>query len=379
MALTERQQVIEQLKKTKSPLICVPKSWNPDSVASAVALYEMLASMGKKPELVCEGFKAPSNLGFLEHLPKIRADIAPLKRFVISVDTSRNKVGELSYESEGDKLHIYLTPKSGEYGAAHVTTKGSDYHYDLIITIDAQDLRSLGSATEHAKEFFHHTPILNLDHSPANEHFGQVNHVDLTATSNGEILYLIAKEMDRPVTARLATALLTGIIAKTKSFKQGAITPRCLSLASELITHGAVRDTIVTSLYRTKDIPTLKLWGRALARMKHDGTHHIVSTVLTRQDFALAGAGEDALADVIDDLISSSPEAETVALLYEIEKDRVCCIVRNEKRKNADALTSKWKGRGGHIQSTCFIEGTDIMHAERDVLEHLRKTLAVAA
>jgi len=201
----------------------------------------------------------------------------------------------------------------------------------------------------------------------------------VTATSNGEILYLIAKEMDRPVTARLATALLTGIIAKTKSFKQGAITPRCLSLASELITHGAVRDTIVTSLYRTKDIPTLKLWGRALARMKHDGTHHIVSTVLTRQDFALAGAGEDALVDVIDDLISSSPEAETVALLYEIEKDRVCCIIRNEKRKNAAALTSKWNGRGGHVQSTCFIDGTDIMHAEREVLEHLRKSLATAA
>lgn len=376
MALTERQQVIEQLRKSKNPLICFPKTWNPDAVASAIALFDILDSMGKKTEMFCEGFSSKSHISFLNHLEKIRPEISPLRKFVISVDTKRNKVGELSYEADGDALHIYLSPKSGHFDASHVRTKATDYHHDLIITIDTPDLRSLGKSPEDASDFFHHTPILNIDHSPANEHFGQVNHVDVTASSNGEVIYLLAKEMDHPITKSLATSLLTGIVSKTKSFKKGSITPRLLSLASELIAQGAERDRIVTSLYRTKDISTLKLWGRALARMKHDQTHHIVSTVLTRQDFALSGASEHVLADVIDELISASPEAETVALLYELENKGIRCIVRNEKRKNADALTSRWKGRGGRVQSVCTLRETDIMRAERDILDHLKATLS---
>lgn len=376
MALNERQQVIAQLRKSKRPLICFPKVWTPDAVASAVALFGMLKSMGKKPDMMCEGFSPKPNLSFLDGIKDVRPKIAPLRKFIISIDTTRNKIGELSYEAGDDALHIFLTPKSGHFDETHVRTKATDYHYDLVVTVDTPDLLSLGSVLEQAADFFHHTPILNIDHSPANEHFGQINHVDVTATSNSEVVHLLAKEMDHPISEQLATALLTGIIAKTKSFKRGTITPRSLSLSSELISHGAKRDLIVTSLYRTKDIPTLKLWGRALARMKHDAAHHVVSTVLTRQDFALAGAGENALAGVIDELISSSPEAETVVLLHELEKGAVKCIVRNEKRKNADELTSRWKGRGGRVQSVCVIENTDIARAEREVLEHLRKTLS---
>lgn len=376
MALTERQQAINLLKKAKRPLICLPKRWNPDAVASAVALFGMLKADGKKPEIVCEGFKGRDHIAFLPSIERIRPDLSPLRKFIVSIDTSRNKVGELSYEAEDGALHIYLTPKSGHFDDSHVRTKATDFHHDLIVTVDVPDLRSLGAMAEEAAEFFHATPILNIDHSPANEQYGQVNHVDVKATSVGELMYLLAKEMDHPVTGELATSFLTGIIAKTRSFKQGAITPRALSLASELVTHGAERDRIVTSLYRTKDIPTLKLWGRALARMKHDRERRMVSTVLTRQDFTLAGAGEDALADVIEELISSSPEAETVTLIHETEDGRVCCTIRNETQKNADLLTSRWKGRGGKIQSVCFLEGTDIASAEREIVEHLRKTLA---
>lgn len=378
MALTERQQVIAQLRKSERPLICFPKSWNPDAVSSSVALFGMLTSMGKKPEMVSEGFVPQPHLGFLPSLDRVRSELSPLRKFVVSIDTRTHKVGELSYEAGEDALRIFLTPKSGQFDGSHVRTEATDFHHDLIITVDADDLDALGALPEEASDFFHHTPILNIGHSPANERFGQIDHVDVTATSVGEVLYLLAKEMDLPISEELATALLTGMIAKTRSFKEGSITPRALSLASELVSHGARRDLIVTSLYRTKDIPTLRLWGRALARMKHDASLGLVSTVLTRQDFALAGAGEDALAGVIDELISSSPEAETVALIYEVEARKVCCIVRSEKRRDADALVSRWKGRGGHVQSTCLIEDTDIAGAEKEILDHLRAALAGA-
>lgn len=377
MARSETQQVKEQLQKSERPLICFKKQWNPDTLSSALGLYLILQRLGKKPELVCEGFKATQNLHFLPQLNAVRPEISSLRKFVISVDTSKNKVGELSYEAKDGFLHIYLAPRSGNFESRHIKTRATDYQHDLIITVDTPDIDSLGKMSEEASDFFFHTPILNIDHSPANEHYGQINHVDITATSTGEMVFMLAKELDHAVDEELATAMLTGFIAKTRSFKVGSLTPRALSLASELVSLGAKRDTIVSSLYRTKDIPTLKLWGRALARMKYDHTHRIVSTVLTRQDFALAGTSDDALTGVIDELILSSPDAETIVLLYE-QDEHICCVIRNDVRKNADQLASKWKGEGDKIQSTCFLKEIPLQQAEKEVLSHVRESLARA-
>ena len=372
MALSERQQVLEQLRKAERPLIAFRKDWNPDSAAAASALAAVLEGMGKKCEIVCDGFAPPAHLAFLPQLKRVRPEMAGLRTFVISVDTQKSRIGELSYEAKEGFLHIYLTPKSGALDAGHVKTGVTDYRHDLIVVIDTPDLASLGAVREEAQDFFFRTPIVNLDHSPANERFGQVNWIDATAASSSEVVYRLARELERPIDADLATALLTGIVAKTRSFKSGAITPQTLTAASELVSAGARRDTVVSSLYRTKTIPTLRLWGRALARLKFDPGLKLVSAMLTRQDFALAGAGEAALADIVDELILSSPEAETVVLIYEREGGEVCCLVRSEIRREADALTARWGGEGGRAQSRCFLKGKSPGEAEQEILAHLR-------
>jgi phosphoesterase RecJ-like protein len=377
MALTEKQQVIETLRKAERPMIVFRKEWNADSVASAVALSLMLKDMGKKPEIVCEEFAPDSRIAFLPGLDAIRPDMAVLRRFVISVDTAASKIGELSYETRDGFLHIYLAPKSGALEPKHVKTSATDYHHDLVICIDTPDLASLGAMAASAADFFYRTPILNLDHSPANEHYGQVNLVEQTTAAVGEVLYGLAKEMNMPLREELATAMLTGIVSKTRSFKTGLLTPQTLRTASELVAAGAKRDMIVASLYRTKTIQTLKLWGRALARMRFEPSLKLVSTVLTRQDFVLAGAEDGGVDDVVDELIVSSPDAETIALFYEKADGTVCCTIRSDIRKDADRLAEPWSGTGSRVQSRCFMKDKTIIDAEREVLEHLRRSLAV--
>jgi hypothetical protein len=50
-------------------------------------------------------------------------------------------------------------------------------------------------------------------------------------------------------------------------------------------------------------------------------------------------------------------------------------VIRNDVRKNADVLTAPWNGEGGKVESRCFLKGTTIAEAERNVLEHVRKEL----
>ena len=375
MALDERQQVLEQLRKAERPLIAFRRDWNPDAAASAVALASVLDGMGKKTEIVCDGFAAPEHLAFLPQLKRVRSEMAGLRTFVISVDAQKNRIGELSYEAKDGFLHIYLTPKSGSLEASQVKTGATDYRHDLVVTVDTPDVASLGGLREAAADFFFRTPIVNIDHAAANERYGQANHVDATAAATSEVVYRLARELGRPIDADLATVLLTGIVAKTRSFRSGAITPQTLTAASELVAAGARRDVIVSSLYRTKTIPALRLWGRALARLKADPALKLVSSVLTRQDFALAGATEEELADVIDELILSSPDAETVVLLHEREGGEVCCVIRSEVRRDADALAARWDGKGGRTHARCFLKGKTISEAEQEILAHVREEM----
>ncbi|MEK7546397.1 MAG: hypothetical protein AAB554_04995, partial [Patescibacteria group bacterium] len=286
------------------------------------------------------------------------------------------RIGELSYEAKDGFLHIYLTPKNGSLDASQVKTGTTDYRHDAIITIDTPDAASLGGIRDVAADFFFRTPIVNIDHSAANEMYGQVNCVEATAAASSEVVYRLVRELGRPVDADLATALLTGIVSKTRSFRSGAITPQTLAAASELVAAGARRDVIVSSLYRTKTISALRLWGRALARLKSDSALKLVSSVLTKQDFALAGAGEASLGDVIDELILSSQDAETVVLIYEKESGEICCVIRSEIRREAAALASRWDGEGGRTHAVCLIKGKSIGEAEAEILAHVRAEIA---
>lgn len=376
MALTERQQVLERLRTAERPLIAFRKDWNPDAAASAVALASVLTGLGKRPEIACDGFAPGERLAFLPGAMRVRPELAGMRRFVISIDTSKQKVGELSYESKDGALHIYLTPKAGSLDVRHVTMRSAEYHHDLIVTVDTPDLASLGGLRDQAPEFFFQTPIVNIDHDAGNESYGQTNLVDPTAVSTSEIVYGLAKELGRPLDEELATALLTGIVAKTRSFKAGGVTPRALVAASEFVAAGARREQVVASLYRTKTVPTLRLWGRALARMKSEPSLKLVWTVLTKQDFVLAGAAESALPDVIDDLIVNAPEAETIALLYEHGEGEICCLLRSDARRDADRLMAPWGGEGGRTQMRCFLKGKPMVEAEKEVLARLREELA---
>ena len=149
MALSERQQVLEQLRKAERPLIAFRRDWNPDSAAAASGLASVLEGMGKKCEIVCDGFVLPEHLAFLPQLKRIRSEMASLRTFVISIDTQKSRIGELSYEAKDGFLHIYLTPKSGALDAGHVKTGATDYRHDLIITLDTpyRSARTVGESS----------------------------------------------------------------------------------------------------------------------------------------------------------------------------------------------------------------------------------------
>ena len=182
---------------------------------------------------------------------------------------------------------ILLFPRRKAFlPAEDVKTRSGEFKYDLVIVLDTPDLESLGSIYDNDTEFFYQIPIINIDHGSNNEAFGQINLVELTAIATAEILFNLFTNYSRDLLdENIATCLLAGIIAKTKSFKTQNLTPQSLSVSSQLISMGARREEIVNQLYRSRSLNVLKLWGRVLARLTSALENKLVWTVLTQVDF----------------------------------------------------------------------------------------------
>jgi len=376
MKETKEEQILELIKQSSSVLICLPEHPSTDAIASGLALLSLIEKLEKRAKVVATGFQLPANHSFLPKSNEIFDDITAIQKFVISLDVSKTSVEELQYNVEGDKLNIYISPKDGFFTEKDVVAQGGEFAYDLILTVDAPDLESLGRIYEQNPDFFYHTPLINIDHNPANDHFGQIDLVHVTATSSSEIIFEMMKDWgDHLLDEFIATNLLTGMISKTRSFKSGSITPRSLAIASHLISQGARREDIVMHLYQSKKISTLKLWGRALSKLQADLDNKIVWSTLKYSDFTETKTTPDALTDVIDELIINTPEAKNVFLLYTTQQNEVCGLISTAPYINAMETFADVAPTGDEHFVTFQVKNSSVDTVRDDILRRLRAVI----
>ena len=395
MLETAIQQVQKLLEGRKDILIVFPKDITGDAISSALALFLFLEKQNtlqqvpfnttqgkpgrKKIDIVCDSFELPPTLKFLKNTEKIQNKLSDLHKFIITLNTQKTGAQELSYDFKDDKLNIYITPKQGSLTSEDIKTAQSDFKYDLIFTINAADLESLGQMYANNTNLFYKTPIINIDNQAANEQFGQINIIDMTKSSAAEVLFeLLARWKEEYIDADIATALLTGIISQTKSFKADHIKPHTLAAAGKLITLGADREKIINNLYRTRTIPMLKLWGHALTHLQNDKNLKLVWSTLTRDDFVRCGAQENDLKDIIDELINNSPEAKIILLLHEHTDKQTTVIhgiLNTDKNYNGKKMLAKYNPQSANNNTSFIIKEKSLKEAEEEVVSHLKTVL----
>ena len=377
MSLSENQQIAEIIKKSKNILITTKGEFSIDAAATALGLALILQKMDKKAEVIVDDFNMPKTLAFLPNIKKIEPRIANLRRFIIKLDISHSQVDEISYDVHENHLDFIISPRSGFFNEKDISTSSSGFKYDLIIALDAPDLESLGDVYNNDTEFFYNTPIVNIDHNPNNENFGQINRVDLTSTSVAETVYVFIKDVwgKDSINEGVATCFLAGMVSKTRSFKTPAVTPRALEIAGELVSLGARREDIIKNLYRSRSLGTLKLWGVVLARLKDDVEHGIVWSYLKQDDFQKVAAGENDLEGVVDELIVNAPETKVIVLFYEKEPQKICCLVACDLNLNALYLSRAFEVKGSKNMVRFCLENMSIEEAQKTVLDKIKQSL----
>ncbi len=375
MSQNTSSQIRELIAKSKKILITTRKQFTGDGLASCLALLLILQKLNKNAEVVIDNFKLPDNLKFLPGVDRVKNEVKRLKKFIINLDISQTGVEALNYDIQGNNLRIHLTPKFGVFTPEDLKFETSQFTFDLIIAVDTPELEGLGKLYDHHRDIFYQIPVINIDHSPNNEQYGHVNLVDLTAASTAEIIFQLTGQLgDSLLDQKIATCLLAGLISKTKSFKTNQVTPQALKIAGELINLGANRKEIVTHLYQTKTISTLKLWGRILSRLQADPTFKMVWSKLDLHDFTEAGATAKDISGVIEDLIASSPMAQIIILFYQLGLNQTKVILHTQDLTNALALSRQFTPLGDKNNAS-FVVNADLEQTENQVLTAIKSQI----
>lgn len=370
------KQIFNQIEKSKNILLIFPADWNGDAVAATLALFLFLKRAGYEVDMASSSVREKNNpLNFLPAFNEIKDNLINLRRFIVSLDISQAKVSQIKYTVENNLLNFIISPSEGWFKAEDVKSRAGEFKYNLIITLGSPDLESLGKIYDQNVEFFYKTTIINIDHQSANEEYGQINFIDLNAVAISEILfYLLKNYKPELITEDLATCLLAGIINKTKNFKTANLTPRTLLTTSQLINLGAHREEIVSKLYRSRDLNTLKLWGKILNNLKEGLNGQLIWSELKMADLLETGATENNLGDIVDELIINVPTAKIVAIFQEKEPLKTKLTIYSLKNINALDFIKEYQPAGNvKISETYF--ALDLESTTKEIVPKLQNKL----
>ena len=298
------QKVKSKIETAENILLVCHQQPDADAVGSVVAISEWLMAMGKSPTKFCKD-PAPASLEWLSNFENLET-----------------KVGEIIKQD-----------------------------FDLVIVVDSGDLKYAG--LEEVLQYFNRRPfIINIDHHATNQFFGDINVVDTAAASTTEIIYRIFKNLKIKIPARVASALLAGIIGDTYSFTNTNTDQRSLDAASGLLISGASLPQVNDSVLRNKNIETLKLWGKVLLRLQYNPNFDMAVTVVTAEDFQESGLDMEA-AEGISNFLNNLDSAKAVCVLAQQGE-----MVKGSLRTNSDLIDvskiAKMLGGGGHKKAAGF-------------------------
>lgn len=165
-----------------------------------------------------------------------------------------------------------------------------DEDFDLVIALDAGELARFGSLYEKHRAFLDSATILNIDHHISSSGCGRVNIIDPIAAATAELLVLFQQQAGLPLNRDAALCLLTGLITDTHSFQYTNTTARTMEVAAALLHAGAVPETVVKPVYRTRSLALMRFQAIVIDNARTSCNGRLIWSQATAATLAASGA-----------------------------------------------------------------------------------------
>ncbi len=298
------QQIGDLIQRHQTFLIAAHERPDGDAIGSTLAFYHILRGLGKDA-VVYNQDSTPENYLFLAGSDRIIRQLPPVENF------------------------------------------------EVAIILDCGDLERVGKEAVNIKKI---PNLVNIDHHIANEGFCELRLLDPTASSTGELIFRLARQMRFPLTREIATCLYTAILTDTGGFRYGNTRSGALLEAAELVDAGADPQWISENIFEADHPGRLRLLAAVLPTLTIEEDGRIGSLVVTQRALAEAGALPDHTEGFVD--FPRSIRGVEVSLLYaEILDGRFKISLRSKGKTNVERV-ARFFGGGGHFNAAgCRVSG----------------------
>jgi phosphoesterase RecJ-like protein len=209
----------------------------------------------------------------------------------------------------------------------------------------------------------HKGPVLNVDHHHDNTRFGDLNLVDVEASSTAEIVYAIGRALGARITPEIASALYVGLVTDTGRFMYENTNVGAHRMAAELIEAGVDVQDIYRRLYERVPLEKVRLVARALEKVERHADCALAVSYITAEDYAATGASE-VLTEGVIDYVRAIEGTEVAALVRDKTDDgRAARKVSLRSTGDLDvSAIAREHGGGGHQRAAGF--STDLTYPE---------------
>ena len=261
---------------------------------------------------------------------------------------------------QGKRVTVYVPDAASEIysfvpGFKELTCeKPNPAEYDVVVLLDYTKLYR----THLEEQVKRHRNSICIDHHHGNAGETKFNLVVPEAAATAHILLALFEETGTPITKDMATCLLTGIFTDTGSFMHDSTTPEILKVAASLMSKGARLSHIAHETYQKKELPGLRIWGRALSRIITNRETGVATSIITREDLQECEAELDDLSGVVN-MMNTLPDTKFAMLLCEYKPGKIKGSLRSEAGKGVDvSAVARRLGGGGHKLAAGFeVEG----------------------
>ena len=375
MSLDYAQQLEKMFESAREVLILLAENATGDAVGSAFALSFFLEkknvfstiALTRRDEIL-------QRFEFLEKPKNISDNIAGSRDFMLSFNTKYNKIGNVRTQRDENELRIFITPEKGSIDPRDFSFIPARFKYDLIFVLDSPDKESLGKIYEENPDIFYEVPVVNIDHHGENDKFGQINIVDVTASSTAEILTEILEKIDLDaLDEKISQCLLLGVIEATNSFQRKNTTPKSLQLSAMLMGRGADQQEIVRYLYKTQPFHLLKLWGRIMARLVWDEELCAVWAPVFLDDFVQSRSNPHDAIFILEKIKDNYANGKFFMVLFNETPELVRGIVKCTEIGEAKKIAQEFEGFLRNDEIDFVIRGNDAKQAGEKVIEKMKK------
>ncbi len=307
MTTADTNKLKQLIDDAKAIVIIQADNPDGDSLASALALEQILHDLGKTPYLYC-GINIAAHLKYLPGWDRVTNDMPNQFDLSIIVDCS-------------SKTLLETAEKSGQLSWVAARPCIVIDHHDVKPTID----------------------------------FATVTYNQTKAVATGEVIYELAEKLDWPLDINALNMLATSILSDSLGLMTEATTPRSIRVIAELVEKGvklAEIDNARRELMR-KSVDLVRYKGELLRRIEYTEGNQVATITIPWHEIEQYSNAYNPSMLVIDDMRLT--EGTDIAIAFKEYKDKkVTAKIRANYGKAIAHKLAEHFGGGGHPYAAGF-------------------------